>query len=142
MDPVLNINGETNSFKGYNADVLTEQALDWLKRDQRNHSCYMSAVTKPFTTLSNLHRVIKEGITEKKLITLKPWPSPRKTTKPSLIGYWNVVTEFMEIDHMETGAFDKDPVPSLTICTGTLRKPCTAWMRTLAFFSTMSINLD
>jgi N-acetylglucosamine-6-sulfatase len=30
FDPALNINGEQKSFKGYNADVLTDRALEWL----------------------------------------------------------------------------------------------------------------
>jgi N-acetylglucosamine-6-sulfatase len=31
-DPQLNINGQRQQFKGYTTDILTEQALDWLKR--------------------------------------------------------------------------------------------------------------
>ena len=37
LDPVLNINGERQQFQGYNADVITTQAIRWLgtlKREQ------------------------------------------------------------------------------------------------------------
>ncbi|HEX42531.1 MAG TPA: N-acetylglucosamine-6-sulfatase, partial [Phycisphaerales bacterium] len=31
FDPTLNINGTRKTFTGYNTDILTDQALDWLK---------------------------------------------------------------------------------------------------------------
>jgi len=41
-DPVLNINGERRKFEGYTTDILTDQALDWLKRQE------VSEPDKPF----------------------------------------------------------------------------------------------
>ena len=32
FDPTFNINGKRKSFKGYNADLLTDQAISWLKK--------------------------------------------------------------------------------------------------------------
>ena len=32
LDPVLNINGERTRFVGYNTDILTDQALDWMRQ--------------------------------------------------------------------------------------------------------------
>ena len=52
FDPELNINGKRESFQGYNADILTDQGLDWLKgRDERPFFLYLSykAVHFPFT---------------------------------------------------------------------------------------------
>ena len=111
MDPVLNINGETNSFKGYNADVLTEQALDWLKRDrEKPFLLYVGykAVHYPFQPAPR-HKGRYHGkkidypetmaFTEENYETQPKWLLERRY---GIHG----------IDHMETGAFDKDPVPS------------------------------
>ena len=32
FDPLLNVNGERRQLKGYTTDIITDQALDWLKR--------------------------------------------------------------------------------------------------------------
>jgi N-acetylglucosamine-6-sulfatase len=32
FDPTFNINGKRKTFKGYNADLLTDQAVSWLKK--------------------------------------------------------------------------------------------------------------
>jgi N-acetylglucosamine-6-sulfatase len=112
MDPVLNINGQTNAFKGYNADVLTDQALQWLKQDEREKPflLYMGykAVHYPFQPAPR-HKGRYHGqaidypetmaFTEENYETQPKWLLERRY---GIHG----------IDHMETGAFDKDPVPS------------------------------
>ena len=51
FDPLLNINGKHKQFKGYNADILTAQAVDWLKQ-RREKPFYLQlsykAVNYPF----------------------------------------------------------------------------------------------
>ena len=53
FDPTLNINGERRDFEGYNADILTGQAVEWLseERDEKKpFFLYLSykAVHYPF----------------------------------------------------------------------------------------------
>ena len=83
-DPVLNINGSTNAFTGYNADVLTDQALAWLKeprKDDKPFFMYLSykAVHYPFQPAPR-HKGKYHG---QPMITPKPWPTPKKITKPN-----------------------------------------------------------
>jgi N-acetylglucosamine-6-sulfatase len=41
-DPVLNINGERRQINGYTTDILTDQAIEWLKRESAD------AANRPF----------------------------------------------------------------------------------------------
>lgn len=112
FDPLLNINGQRKQFTGYTTDILTDQALDWLgKRDsEKPFMLYLSfkAVHYPFQPAPrNRGRFANEKIdypetmanTERNYQTQPHWVRNRRY---SIHG----------IDHMETGAFDKDPVPS------------------------------
>jgi len=100
FDPELNINGNRKTFKGYNADILTDQAIKWLKshtgpqagKSPTNQSAnkqspfllYLSykAVHYPFTPAPR-HAKRYEG----KPIPYPPrWPTPRKTTPLSRAG--------------------------------------------------------
>ncbi len=112
FDPELNINGRREKFKGYNADVLASKALQWLKegRDKRRpFFLYLSfkAVHYPFQPAERHRgRYKNEPIdypetmanTERNYQTQPRWVRDRRF---SIHG----------IDHMQTGAFDKDPVP-------------------------------
>ena len=113
-DPVLNINGNRQQLKGYNADVMTDLALKWLgsERDQ-NKPFYLQlafkAVHYPFQPAKrNIGRYSGKPIdypqtrarTERNYRTQPNWVKQRRY---SIHG----------IDHMETGPFDKDPVPDL-----------------------------
>ncbi len=113
FDPTLNINGSRQEFAGYTADVLTDQALDWLanSRDKsKSFFLYLSfkAVHYPFLPAKR-HRGRYQGKpidypetmanTERNYRTQPRWVRDRRY---SIHG----------IDHMETGAFDKDPVPN------------------------------
>jgi len=112
FDPLLNINGHRQTLPGYTADVLTDQALQWLQtgRDQaKPFLLYLShkSVHYPFQPAPrHLGRYDKEPIdypetmanTEGNYQTQSRWILDRRY---SIHG----------IDHMETGAFDKDPVP-------------------------------
>ncbi len=112
FDPTLNINGQRQTFEGYNADILTDQAIDWLdaRRDRdKPFFLYLSykAVHYPFQPAPR-HRGRYDGEvvdypetmanTERNYQTQPHWVRERRY---SIHG----------IDHMETGAFDKDPVP-------------------------------
>ncbi len=112
FDPVLNINGQRKQFMGYTTDVLTAQALDWLSQGRDKSKpffLYLSfkAVHYPFLPAKRHQgRYHNKPIdypdtmanTERNYRTQPRWVRERRY---SIHG----------IDHMETGAFDKDPVP-------------------------------
>jgi len=113
FDPTLNINGTRRQFEGYTTDVLTEQALTWLKdgRDKRKpFFLYLShkAVHYPFQPAkrhegryakSEIKRPETMANTEDNYQTQPHWVRERRY---SIHG----------VDHMETGQYDNDPVPS------------------------------
>ncbi len=109
--PEININGQRKRFQGYNADVLTDLAVDWLKQPRKKpfylHLAY-KAVHYPFQPAKRHQgRYADAKIdypetmanSEENYQTQSRWIRDRRY---SIHG----------IDHMETGAFDKDPVPS------------------------------
>ncbi|UCD49351.1 MAG: sulfatase [Phycisphaerales bacterium] len=113
FDPTLNINGAHQTFKGYTTDVLTDRALTWLEEERdpdRPFFLYLSfkAVHYPFTPAPrNKGRYADETIqrpetmanTERNYQTQPHWVRERRY---SIHG----------VDHMETGQYDNDPVPS------------------------------
>ena len=110
FDPELNINGVRKKFTGYNADVLAAQAIDWLgQRDDKPFFLYLSfkAVHYPFQPAKRHEGRYADGKidypetmanSEENYETQSHWIRERRY---SIHG----------IDHMETGAYDKDPVP-------------------------------
>jgi len=113
FDPTLNINNIRRKFQGYTADVLTNQALAWLK-DGRNGNrpffLYLSfkAVHYPFQPAkryegryekARVKRPETMANTERNYQTQPHWVRERRY---SIHG----------VDHMETGQYDNDPVPS------------------------------
>ena len=111
FDPELNINGKRKTFEGYNADILTDRALDWLKgrKDEKPFLLYLSykAVHFPFTPAPR-HAKRYEG---KKI----DYPATMANTEENYATQPRWVKErrygIHGIDHMETGALDHDPVP-------------------------------
>ena len=112
FDPTLNINGERRDFEGYNADILTGQAVEWLseERDEKKpFFLYLSykAVHYPFQPATR-----HEGRYHGKPI---PYPETMANTERNYrtAPRWVRDRRFSihGIDHMETGAFDNDPVP-------------------------------
>jgi len=113
FDPELNINGARRQSQGYTTDLLTEHALDWLKtgRDTRRpFFLYLShkAVHYPFQPAqrhegrygrSEVKRPETMANTEENYQTQPHWVRERRY---SIHG----------VDHMETGPYDSDPVPS------------------------------
>jgi len=113
FDPTLNINNKRRKFEGYTTDVLTDQALAWLKNGRdgdRPFFLYLSfkAVHYPFEPAQRYRgRYEKDEVkrpetmanTERNYQTQPHWVRERRY---SIHG----------IDHMETGQYDNDPVPS------------------------------
>jgi len=112
FDPVLNVDGRRRQVEGYVADVLTDQALRWLAEGRNKDKpffLYLShkSVHYPFTPAPrHLGRYQDKPIdypetmanTERNYQTQPHWVRERRF---SIHG----------IDHMQTGPFDKDPVP-------------------------------
>lgn len=113
FDPTLNTNGSRKQYKGYTTNVLTDRAIDWLSNGRDKDQpffLYLSfkAVHYPFLpSKENAGRYADKPIdypetmanTERNYQTQPHWVRERRY---SIHG----------IDHMETGAFDKDPVPN------------------------------
>ncbi len=113
FNTTLNINNERRTIEGYSTDVLTDQALAWLKdgRDARRpFFLYLSfkAVHYPFQPAkrhegryakSQVKRPETMANTEENYQTQPHWVRERRY---SIHG----------VDHMETGQYDNDPVPS------------------------------
>jgi N-acetylglucosamine-6-sulfatase len=112
-DPWLNVNGTRSQFQGYSTDILTDHALAWLKNNRdprRPFFLYLSmkAVHYPFQPAPrHLGRYEKADVkrpetmanTEENYQTQPHWVRERRY---SIHG----------VDHMETGPYDNDPVPS------------------------------
>ena len=108
----MNINGKRVKQSGYITDILTTHALDWLQQKRSKPFClYLSykAVHYPFRPAPrHVGRYEKSPIkypetmanTEANYATQPHWV---RTRRYGIHG----------IDHMETGPFDHDPVPSL-----------------------------
>ena len=111
FDPLLNINGTQKQFKGYNADILTGLAIDWLKtKTEKRFYLQLSykAVHYPFQPPKrHAERYEKKKIVypETMALTEKNYQTQSKWMRERRYGIHG-------IDHMETGHFDKDPVPS------------------------------
>ena len=113
FDPTLNINGRREVFSGYTTNLLTDHALTWLQKERdasKPFFLYLSfkAVHYPFLpSKENAGRYANQPIdypetmanTERNYRTQPQWVRERRY---SIHG----------IDHMETGPFDKDPVPN------------------------------
>jgi len=111
FDPVLNVNGVRKKFRGYTGDVLADLALNFLrKKRNRPFFLYLSfkAVHFPFRP-PNRHL----GRYERAEV---PYPETMANTEENYRTQPRWVRErrysIHGIDHMETGRFDNDPVPS------------------------------
>ena len=111
FDPTLNINGTRRVMKGYSTDVLTDLALDWLK--QRNEKPFLLylAFKAPHFPFEPAPR--HKGRYDKFPV---PYPTTMANTEENYATQPRWVRErrygIHGVDHMETGRFDNDPVPS------------------------------
>ena len=110
FDPEFNINGKRQKFEGYNADVTADLALDYLKSVGGKRfflQVGFKAVHYPFQPAKR-----HQGRYDKFDV---PGPQTMSLTERNYETQPNWVRErrygIHGIDHMETGAFDKDPVP-------------------------------
>ena len=111
FDPVFNINGNKRKFDGYNADVTTGLALDYLKQVGEKRFFLQigyKAVHYPFQPAKRHH-----GRYDKYKV---PLPQTMSLTERNYETQSNWIRErrygIHGIDHMETGPLDNDPVPS------------------------------
>jgi len=113
FDPLLNVDGRRRQFQGYSSDVLADQALAWLKdgrKPGRPFFLYLSfkAVHYPFEPAPR-HRGRYEHSPVKR-------PETMARTEQNYQAQSRWVRErrygIHGVDHMETGPFDDDPVPS------------------------------
>ena len=113
FDPALNINGEKKAFKGYMTDILAGQAIDWFHNTRPKDKPFLlylsfKAVHYPFLPAPRHH-----GRYQDKPI---PYPETMANTEENYRSQSKWIRDrrygIHGIDHMETGAFDKDPVPS------------------------------
>ncbi|MDP6526189.1 MAG: sulfatase [Kiritimatiellia bacterium] len=111
FDPEFNLNGTRNKYEGYNADVTTDIAIDWLRNNHKKRFflqvCY-KAVHYPFQPPKRHH-----GRYQDKPI---PYPATMSLTERNYETQPNWLRErrygIHGIDHMQTGPLDHDPVPS------------------------------
>jgi N-acetylglucosamine-6-sulfatase len=111
FNPEFNINGNKKKFDGYNADITTDLALNYLKKVGRKRFYLQvgyKAVHYPFQPAKRHH-----GRYEKFKV---PFPQTMSLTERNYETQPNWIRErrygIHGIGHMETGPLDNDPVPS------------------------------
>ena len=110
FDPVLNINGERKSFPGYTTDILTDQALGWLKNHHgKPFFLYLSykAVHYPFVPAprhKGRYKNARIDYPETMANTEENYRTQPRWVRDRRYGYHG-------IDHMETTPLDSDPLP-------------------------------
>ncbi len=120
FNPTLNVNGTRSQESGYITDILTDHAIDWLKKKpEKPFFLYLSykAVHYPFTPAPrHLGRYEKAPI---------KYPETMANTEENYESQPHWVRErrygIHGIDHMQTGPLDDDPVPSFD---GLYRRYC------------------
>lgn len=110
-NPVLNVNGTRRAFQGYNADVLTDEALRFLRDRPPDKPFFLHLAFKsvhyPFQPAER-HRALFAG-------ERIPRPATMANTEANYATQPRWVRErrygIHGVDHMETTPFDQDPVP-------------------------------
>lgn len=112
FNPTININGQRREFEGYNADILTDLAINWLENQENEEDPFFlqvgyKAVHYPFIPAPR-HKGKYVG-------NKIPYPETMARTERNYLTQPGWVKErrysIHGIDHMETGPFDNDPVP-------------------------------
>jgi N-acetylglucosamine-6-sulfatase len=106
----LNINGHHKHFDGYNADVLTDQALGWL-REHHDRPFFLELSFK------NVHYPFQPAPRNRGRYVGRPIPYP-ETMANTEANYETAPHWVRErrygihgVDHMQTSPLDHDPVP-------------------------------
>lgn len=111
FDPLLNVNGQRQQFQGYSTDVLTDIAVEWIGQPRdKPFFLYLSfkAPHFPFEPAPR-HRGRYDDAPVR-------YPPTMANTEENYASQPRWVRErrygIHGVDHMETGRFDNDPVPS------------------------------
>jgi N-acetylglucosamine-6-sulfatase len=111
FDPTLNVNGERRAFQGYSSDVLAGLAIDWLKQPREKPFFLYLSFKAPHFPFEPAPR--NRGRYDKAPV---PYPPTMANTEANYETQPAWVRErrysIHGVDHMETGRFDNDPVPS------------------------------
>lgn len=111
FSPKLNINGERRTFDGYSTDVLTDLALEWMRQPREQPFFLYLSYKAPHFPFEPAPR--HRGRYDKAPV---PYPPTMANTEQNYDGQPRWVRErrygIHGVDHMETGRFDNDPVPS------------------------------
>ena len=111
FDPTLNVNGTRQTFKGYSTDVLTDLALEWLAQKRDKPFLLYLSLKAPHFPFEPAPR--HKGRYDKFPV---PYPPTMANTEENYATQPRWVRErrygIHGVDHMETGRFDNDPVPS------------------------------
>ena len=111
FDPTLNVDGRRSRVRGYTTDILAEHALRWLKRKRsKPFFLYLSfkAVHYPFEPAPRhrgRYQTAKIKYPETMANTEENYRTQPRWVRQRRYGIHG-------IDHMQTGPFDDDPVPS------------------------------
>lgn len=110
-NPVLNVNGTRRALEGYNADVLTDEAIRFLRARPAGRPFFLHLAFK------NVHFPFQPADRHRAQFAGQPVPRPvtmadteeNYATQPR----WVRERRFgiHGVDHMETTPFDQDPVP-------------------------------
>jgi N-acetylglucosamine-6-sulfatase len=111
FDETYNLNGTRRKIEGYSSDVLTDLALDWLK-DRRDKPFFLELSYKaPHFPFEPAPR--HKGRYDKAPVR---YPETMANSEQNYATQPRWVRErrfgIHGVDHMETGRFDNDPVPS------------------------------
>lgn len=115
-NPTYNINGERKEFKGYDTDIAANLAIDWLKNGRDANKRFFL-----YLSFKAPHYPFEPAPRHKGRYADKPidYPQTRARTERNYRTQPNWVKRrrysIHGIDHMETGPFDKDPVPNLDV---------------------------
>lgn len=107
----LNINGTRKKLEGYTADVLTDQALAWLG-ENKSRPFYLHLAYK------SVHFPFEPAPRHRGRYADRPvrYPETMANTEANYESQPRWVRDrrygIHGVDHMETGRFDRDPVPS------------------------------
>lgn len=111
FDDTYNINGERKKIAGYSTDVLTDLALGWLKQSREKPFFLYLSFKAPHFPFEPAPR--HKGRYDKAPIR---YPETMANTEQNYASQPRWVRErrygIHGVDHMETGRFDHDPVPS------------------------------
>jgi N-acetylglucosamine-6-sulfatase len=111
QNPVLNINGPRRKFEGYNADVLIDEALRFIRTRPAGKPFFLDLAFK------NVHFPFQPAERHRPLFAGQPVPRPptMADTEENYASQPRWVRErrfgIHGVDHMETTPFDNDPVP-------------------------------